>query len=99
MKLAWKIRGRVLLFAGAFIVLSACNRSDEGNLKGPATVEEAAAVMDLTQAPVLEGALENQTRTVSNLTYELSRGDIQSVFDSYRKDLKNRGWKETTRDT
>ncbi len=68
-------------------------------MKDPATVDQAAGVLDLSQLPILDGAEENPTRTVASLTYLLRKGDVGSVFESYRKELTKQGWKESSRDT
>jgi hypothetical protein len=82
-------------------VFGSCNRGgdNEAFLKDPATPEQAAGVLDLSQLPLLEGADENPTRTVANLTYQLGKGDVASVFGTYQKELTKQGWKETSRDT
>jgi len=87
---------------GLFLVLglASCNRgNDDAFLKDPATVEQAASVIDLSQLPLLEGADESPSRTVASLTYQLQKGDVESVFASYRKELAKQGWKESSRDT
>ncbi len=82
-------------------VFGSCNRSGDNDafLKDPATAEQAAGVLDLSQLTLLEGADENPTRTVANLTYQLDKGDVASVFGSYQKELAKQGWKETSHDT
>jgi len=96
----WKICGGALsLF---FVcVLGSCNRGgdDDAFLKDPATVEQAAGVLDLSQLPVLEGADENPTRAVASLTYQLKKGEVESVFASYQKELTKQDWKASSRDT
>lgn len=95
-----KIYGSALSLCFVF-ALGSCNRGgdDDAFLKDPATVDQAAGVLDLSQLPVLEGADENANRTVANLTYQLKKGDVESAFESYRKDLAKQGWKESSRDT
>ncbi len=96
-----KICGGALGLCCFVFFLGSCNRSGDSDafLKDPATVEQAAGVLDLAQLPVLEGAEENPTRTVANLTYQLSKGDVASAFESHRKELAKQGWKESSRDT
>jgi hypothetical protein len=95
-----KICGGALSLFFVF-VLGSCTRGgdDDAFLKDPATVEQAAGVLDLSQLPVLEGADESPTRAVASLTYQLKKGDVESVFASYRKELAKQGWKESSRDT
>lgn len=97
----WKICRGAHILCFLLFVLGSCNRSGDNDafLKDPATVEQAASVLDLSQLRLLEGAAENPTRTVANLTYQLEKGDVASTFESYRKELTKLGWKETSRDT
>jgi hypothetical protein len=96
-----KICGGALGLCFLLFSLGSCNRGGDNDafLKDPATVDQAAGVLDLSQLPVLAGAEENPTRTVASLTYQLQKGDVGSAFESYRKELAKQGWKESSRDT
>src|SRR4051812_18305800 len=97
----WKIYRDTLRFCFLLFVLGSCNRGGDNDafLKDPATVEQAASVLDLSQLPLLEGADENPTRTVASLSYQLKKGDVGPIFGSYQKELAKQGWKESSRDT
>ena len=96
-----KICGGPLGLCLLLFVFGSCSPSGDSDafLKDPATAEQAAGVLDLSQLPLLEGADENPTRTVASLTYQLDKGDVMAVFGSYQKELTKQGWKESSRDT
>jgi len=62
-------------------------------IKTPATVEQAAQVLDLSTFPVMNGAKRADSRQVANLFY-LAKGDVKSAFEFNRKALLGQGWKE-----
>ena len=62
-------------------------------IKTPATVEQAARVLDLSSFPLLEGAKQPGSRQVANLFY-VAPGDVKTAFEFKRKALLDRGWKE-----
>jgi hypothetical protein len=62
-------------------------------IKTPATVEEAAKVLDLSTFPVPHGAKPLQSPQVANLFY-LATGDVKTPFEFNRKALLAQGWKE-----
>src|SRR5262245_11936103 len=62
-------------------------------IKTPATVEEAAKVLDLSTFPVPDGAKPLQSPQVANLFY-LATGDVKTPFEFNRKALLAQGWKE-----
>jgi hypothetical protein len=101
MKRQRKIWAGILCLCVISFVFASCNRAGESDKgpKDPATVEQAASELDLTQLPVLGGTAENPSRTVATLSYQLQKGDVKSVFESYRNELTKQGWKETSRDT
>ncbi len=59
----------------------------------PATVEQAARVLDLSTFPLIDGANAPGARQVASLTYTAS-GDVKSAFEFIRKTLVGQGWKE-----
>src|SRR5947208_11169506 len=62
-------------------------------IKTPATVEQAARVLDLSTFPVMDGAKSAESRHVANLSY-LAIGDVKKAFEFNRKALLEKGWKE-----
>jgi hypothetical protein len=62
-------------------------------VKTPATVEEAAKVLDLSTFPVPDGAKPLESLHVANLSY-LATGDVKTAFEFNRKALVAQGWKE-----
>jgi hypothetical protein len=61
--------------------------------KTPATVEEAAKVLDLSTFPLVNGAKPPESRQVANLFY-VATGDVKTDFEFNRKALLALGWKE-----
>ena len=62
-------------------------------IKTPATVEQAARVLDLATFPVMDGVKRPESCQVANLFY-LATGDVKTAFEFNRKTLVARGWKE-----
>jgi hypothetical protein len=62
-------------------------------IKTPATVEQAARVIDLSTFPLMEGAKTPGSRQVANLSYSVTR-DVKTAFEFNRKALLAQGWKE-----
>ncbi len=62
-------------------------------IKTPATVEQAAKVLDLSTFPLIEGAKALEVPQVANLFY-LATGDVKTAFEFNRKALVAQGWKE-----
>jgi hypothetical protein len=62
-------------------------------IKTPATVEQAARVLDLSTFPLMDGAKRPESRQVANLFY-LATGDVKTAFEFNRKALVGQGWKE-----
>jgi hypothetical protein len=87
--------------ACALVCLSACgpkkasldNTTSDGPIQKPATVEQAAKVLDLSTFPLMDGAKPERSRQVANLTYAAS-GNAKAGFDFHRKTLTAQGWKE-----
>ena len=67
--------------------------ADESASKTPATVQEAAQVLDLSAIPLMEGAQAPGSRQVANLSY-LATSDVKAAFEFHRKALLAQGWKE-----
>src|SRR6266481_3386601 len=64
-------------------------------IKTPATVEQAARVLDLSTFPLMDGAKPLESPQVANLFY-LATGDVKTAFDFNRKAFVAKGWKELT---
>ena len=62
-------------------------------IKAPATVEQAARVLDLSTFPLMDGARSLEVPQVANLFY-LAPGDVKPAFEFNRKALIAQGWKE-----
>ena len=67
------------------------NSSDA--IKTPATVEQAAKVLDLSTFPLVDGAKPPESRQVATLFY-VATGDVKTAFEFNRKALLAQGWKE-----
>ncbi len=62
-------------------------------IKTPATVEQAARVLDLSTFPLMDGAKPLEVPQVAFLFY-LATGDVKTAFEFNRKALVGQGWKE-----
>jgi hypothetical protein len=62
-------------------------------IKTPATVEQAARVIDLSTFPLMDGVKPPGSRQVANLSYAAT-GDVKTAFEFNRKALLAQGWKE-----
>src|SRR6266700_8347326 len=62
-------------------------------IKTPATVEQAARVLDLSTFPLMGGAKPLESPQVAFLFY-LATGDVKTAFEFNRKALVAQGWKE-----
>ena len=62
-------------------------------IKTPATVEQAAKVLDLSTFPLMDGAKPLESPQVAFLFY-LATGDVKTAFEFNRKALVGQGWKE-----
>jgi hypothetical protein len=62
-------------------------------IKTPATVEQAARVLDLSTFPLMDTAKPTDERHVANLSY-LATGDVKTAFEFNRKAFVAQGWKE-----
>ena len=88
-------------FACLLACLSSCgpkknateNTTSDGPIQTPATVAQAAQVLDLSTFPLMEGTNPERSRQVANLTYA-AKGDVKAGFEFHRKILTGQGWKE-----
>ena len=62
-------------------------------LKAPATVAQAAKVLDLSIFPLMHGAKSAESRHVANLSY-VAPGDAKKALEFHRKTFGEKGWKE-----
>src|SRR5215216_6660928 len=88
----------VVCALGCFLGCGAKNRAaddttDSDVTKTPATVEQAAKVLDLSTFPLMDGAKLLESPQVANLFY-LATGDVKTAFEFNRKALIGQGWKE-----
>ena len=72
---------------------AADDTSSADAIKTPATVEQAARVLDLSTFPLMDGAKSAESRQVANLSY-VATGDVKTAFEFNRKALLAQGWKE-----
>jgi hypothetical protein len=61
--------------------------------KSPPPVVIEPKLIDLRTIALFEGAETSPQRTIANLTYK-TKGDTRSVFEFYRKQFLDNGWKE-----
>lgn len=61
-------------------------------VRPPATVEEAARVLDLRKFPVMDKA-EFHNRSLAKLIYQMP-GDVKGAFEFQKQKLVSAGWKE-----
>src|SRR5581483_4031622 len=66
---------------------------DSESIKTPATVEQAARVLDLSTFPLVQAAKQPGSRQVANLFY-VAPGDVKTAFEFNKKALLEKGWKE-----
>src|ERR1051325_5468230 len=64
----------------------------------PATVEQAARVLDLSTFPLMDGAKSAESRHVANLSY-VAPGDAKKALEFNRKAFTAQGWKELPNST
>jgi hypothetical protein len=67
--------------------------SIDESVRTPATVAEAAHVLDLATFPLLAGAQPPSPRVVASLAYE-APADVKTAFEFQRRQLLERQWKE-----
>jgi len=72
--------------------------SSAGAIKTPATVEQAAKVLDLSNFPLMDGARSAESRHVANLSY-VAPGDPKKALEFQRKAFVAQGWKELPNST
>ena len=67
-------------------------------VRTPATVEQAAKVLDLSTFPQMDGAKSAESRHVANLSY-VAPGDPKKALEFNRKAFTAQGWKELANST
>ena len=67
-------------------------------IKAPATVEQAARVLDLSTLPLMDGARSAESRHVANVSY-VAPGDPKKALEFHRKTFGAQGWKELPNST
>src|SRR5215470_4983060 len=91
---------RISLGAALVIVISGCGKGTGGRLEDdretafrtPATVEQAATILDLSTFPATDGA-QRGTPAVASFS-SVAPGGVKSVFEFQRKKLLSLGFKE-----
>src|SRR6266511_131353 len=69
------------------------NTASAEAIKTPATVEQAAQILDLSTFPLMDGATPPGSRQMAHLFY-VATGDVKKGFEFHRKALVAQGWKE-----
>lgn len=83
-----------LLISCTLTASSSCSSvSADAPTGPPATVQQAAAVLDLSTFPLFNPTKEPQNRNVASLSYN-AKSDVKQAFDFQRKQLLERGFKE-----
>src|SRR6188474_2073287 len=77
---------------------SADDTTSPDSNKPPATVEEAAKALDLSNFPLMDGAKSTESRHVANLSY-VAPGDPKKALEFNRKAFTDKGWKELPNST
>jgi len=88
----------VVCALGCVFACGAKNRAGDDTtsddaIKTPATVEQAAKVLDLATFPLMDTAKPTDERHVANLSY-LATGDVKKAFEFNRNAFVEQGWKE-----
>src|SRR6478752_6752009 len=88
---------------GCFFGCGAKNRAADDTdsadaIKTPATVEQAARILDLSTFPLMDGAKSAESRHVANLSY-VAPGDPKKALEFNRKAFVAQGWKELPNST
>jgi hypothetical protein len=83
---------------GCLVGCGAKNRAQDDTtssdaIKTPATVEQAAAILDLSTFPLMHSAKPTGERHVANLSY-LATDDVKKAFEFNRKAFIAQSWKE-----
>src|SRR5881397_3276056 len=86
------------LFACGAKNRAADDTTSDDAIKTPATVEQAAKVLDLATFPLMDTAKPTDERHVANLSY-LATGDVKKAFEFNRKAFVEQGWKELPNST
>ena len=74
------------------------NTASGDAVKTPATVEQAARILDLSMFPQMDGAKSSESRHVANASY-VAPGDAKKALEFYRKTFVAQGWKELPNST
>ena len=77
---------------------AADDTTSDDAIKTPATVEQAARVLDLSTFPLMDGAKSAESRHVANLSY-VAPGDPKKALEFHRKAFGAQGWKELPNST
>ncbi len=87
-----------LFGCGAKKNVAADDTTSADAIKTPATVEQAARVLDLSTFPLMDGARSAESRHVANLSY-VAPGDPKKALEFQRKAFGAQGWKELPNST
>jgi hypothetical protein len=68
-------------------------QEQDATARRPATVDEAAKVLDLSTIPLLQGANAPAHRRSAELFYE-GKADVKKAYEFHKQTLLAKGWKE-----
>ena len=87
-----------LFGCGAKKNVAAEDTSSADAINTPATVEQAARVLDLSTFPLMDGARSAESRHVANVSY-VAPADPKKALEFHRKAFIAQGWKELPNST
>lgn len=85
------------LLGSVLLGVSGCgpggSETGDESIKGPANVEQAARLLDLSTFPLMDNAEAASERTVANLSYQVA-SNVKAAFEFQQKKLTAQKWKE-----
>jgi hypothetical protein len=84
---------RTLLRLGLIFLATSVGSAEETRSARPATLEDAARVLDLSTSPLPPGAEASKDRRAARLDYEVA-SKVADAFEFQKKALTSRGWSE-----
>ena len=93
-RVSW-FRAALVLALGSHLLSAGLSTAEEKRaaVAKPATVAEAAKVLDLLKLPAVAGAVEPVNRAVASLSYE-AKSECKTAFEFHQKALLKQKWTE-----